>query len=61
MVAGWRRINNPLAFVSNNVAVLQRDIGGIPELLKLYREPRIYWPSIAELLEEIRDLSSGWI
>ncbi len=31
-------INNPLAFVSNNVAVLQRDMRGICEILTLYRK-----------------------
>ncbi len=37
MVAGVaHEINNPLAFVSNNVAVLQRDLSGIRELLALY-------------------------
>ena len=39
MVAGVaHEINNPLAFVTNNVAVLQRDVGEIRELLALYGE-----------------------
>jgi PAS domain S-box-containing protein len=37
MVAGVaHEINNPLSFVSNNVAVLQRDLRGIMRLLDLY-------------------------
>jgi two-component system, NtrC family, sensor kinase len=39
MVAGIaHEINNPLAFVSNNLAVLQRDSGSLRALLDLYRE-----------------------
>jgi two-component system NtrC family sensor kinase len=39
MVAGVaHEINNPLSFVSNNVAVLQRDLGEILALLALYRK-----------------------
>jgi two-component system, NtrC family, sensor kinase len=39
MVAGIaHEINNPLAFVSNNLAVLQRDAGSLRTLLELYRE-----------------------
>jgi signal transduction histidine kinase len=39
MVAGVaHEINNPLAFVSNNVAVLQRDAAGLRDLLALYRQ-----------------------
>src|SRR5208337_5581036 len=38
MVAGVaHEINNPLAFVINNVAVLRRDLGHVIELLHLYR------------------------
>jgi signal transduction histidine kinase len=38
MVAGIaHEINNPLAFVSNNLAVLQRDTGSLRALLDLYR------------------------
>jgi PAS domain S-box-containing protein len=59
MVAGVaHEINNPLAFVSNNVAVLQRDIRGMSELLKLYAQAEdLLAQHRAELLEEIRDLS----
>ena len=39
MVAGVaHEINNPLAFVSNNVAVLQRDVRGLSDLLTAYAE-----------------------
>jgi PAS domain S-box-containing protein len=39
MVAGVaHEINNPLAFVINNTAVLQRDLRAVTELLKLYQE-----------------------
>jgi two-component system NtrC family sensor kinase len=39
MVAGVaHEINNPVAFVTNNVAVLGRDLGEIRELLALYEE-----------------------
>jgi two-component system, NtrC family, sensor kinase len=38
MVAGVaHEINNPLSFVSNNVCVLQRDLGEVTELIGLYR------------------------
>ena len=39
MVAGVaHEINNPLSFVNNNVAVLQRDVAALKELLLLYRQ-----------------------
>jgi two-component system NtrC family sensor kinase len=39
MVAGVaHEINNPLAFVTNNVAVLQRDLLAVRDLLRLYAE-----------------------
>ena len=39
MVAGIaHEINNPLAFVTNNVAVLGRDVGQVLDLVRLYRE-----------------------
>jgi C4-dicarboxylate-specific signal transduction histidine kinase len=41
MVAGVaHEINNPLAFVINNAAVLERDLGDVRELLALYEEGR---------------------
>ncbi len=39
VVAGVaHEINNPLAFVANNVAVLQRDVGQLHDLIRLYQE-----------------------
>ncbi len=39
MVAGVaHEINNPLSFVGNNVAVLQRDLADVQELVGLYRK-----------------------
>ncbi len=62
MVAGIaHEINNPLAFVGNNLAVLRRDTGALRDLLRLYREgdpalaahgPELH-ARIAELCEEI--------
>ena len=41
LVAGVaHEINNPLAFVSNNVAVLERDLRDIITLIGLYRQDR---------------------
>ena len=59
MVAGVaHEINNPLAFVSNNVAVLQRDTRSLVELVTMYQKADVL---IAErdaaLLKEIRELS----
>jgi two-component system NtrC family sensor kinase len=56
MVAGVaHEINNPLSFVSNNVAVLQRDVGAIGELLDLYHEAEATIAIRPELLKRIRD------
>jgi two-component system, NtrC family, sensor kinase len=59
MVAGVaHEINNPLAFVSNNVAVLQRDIKSLTELIALYQKgDQVLKEHNAELLEAIRELS----
>lgn len=39
LVAGVaHEINNPLAFVSNNLSVLERDVRGVQEMLALYQE-----------------------
>ncbi|MEA2711706.1 MAG: two-component system, NtrC family, sensor kinase [Phycisphaerales bacterium] len=60
MVAGVaHEINNPLAFVSNNVAVLQRDIKALAELLGLYGQLESATPEqSAELKQQIRDLAA---
>jgi signal transduction histidine kinase len=42
MVAGVaHEINNPLAFVGNNLAALQRDVGCLREVLQLYEEANV--------------------
>jgi PAS domain S-box-containing protein len=59
MVAGVaHEINNPLSFVSNNVAVLQRDMKAVVELLRLYGQsfPLLRQHS-AELANQIQALS----
>ncbi len=59
MVAGVaHEINNPLAFVSNNVAVLQRDTRALCELIKLYEKAdALLAERDGELLASIRALS----
>jgi two-component system NtrC family sensor kinase len=59
MVAGVaHEINNPLAFVSNNVAVLQRDVRSLAALLKLYGQgDPLLAEHNAELLAQIHELS----
>ncbi len=59
MVAGVaHEINNPLSFVSNNVAVLQRDLAAIRKLLQFYQQAdEIIEAANKPLLEEIRDLA----
>jgi signal transduction histidine kinase len=58
MVAGIaHEINNPLAFVINNVAVLQRYFGGIFSVLDVYKEAEAAVEGRAELLKHIRELS----
>ena len=59
MVAGVaHEINNPLSFVSNNVAVLQRDLRAIAQLLELYRQgDAALAGQNPQLAAEIKDLS----
>ncbi|MGB7159862.1 MAG: ATP-binding protein, partial [Tepidisphaeraceae bacterium] len=59
MVAGVaHEINNPLSFVANNVAVLQRDARSLCELLKLYENAdALIAERNGELLASIRALS----
>jgi len=58
MVAGVaHEINNPLSFVSNNVAVLQRDVAALQKLLELYRQADEHIGGARpQLAEEIRQL-----
>jgi len=57
MVAGVaHEINNPLAFVSNNVAVLQRDLTEVIEVLNLYKQGEAVLSSLEPaLIAEIED------
>ncbi len=51
-------INNPLAFVSNNLAVLQRDIRAVSELIGLYGQgDAVLWEHAAPLQERIVELA----
>jgi PAS domain S-box-containing protein len=58
MVAGVaHEINNPLAFVGNNVAVLQRDLGAVFEVLNLHGKVESASPEDrAALVSRIREL-----
>ncbi len=58
MVAGVaHEINNPLAFVSNNVALLQRDVGDLSRVLRMYQEAEgTLEIHQRELMDRIREL-----
>jgi two-component system, NtrC family, sensor kinase len=58
VVAGVaHEINNPLAFVSNNVAVIERDVGQLHELIRLYQQAEgTLEQHQRELLARIHDL-----
>ncbi len=58
MVAGVaHEINNPLSFVSNNVAVMQRDLAGILKLLDFYKSGESSLAKIEpELLDQVHEL-----
>src|SRR3954471_11773068 len=60
MVAGVaHEINNPLAYVSNNIAVLQRDVGHVHDILRLYQQAEgTLEIHQRELLARIRDLAA---
>src|SRR5205085_996008 len=59
MVAGVaHEINNPLSFVANNVAVLQRDTKALCQLLEMYgKADALLKERDGELLAAIRELS----
>ncbi len=56
MAAGVaHEINNPLAFVNNNTAIVQRDLDALRKLLNLYEQAgQALAPHRPELLQEIR-------
>jgi PAS domain S-box-containing protein len=58
LVAGVaHEINNPLSFVSNNVAVLERDLRDLSALVELYRQgDGALAESSPELAKKVRDL-----
>ena len=54
---GWHEINNPLAYVSNNLAVLERDFRGMALVLAAYEEAgRTLETANPELAERIAGL-----
>jgi len=58
MVAGIaHEINNPLAFVSNNVAVLRRDVGAVGQMMRLYRAADSIIQQHPDLFDPIAELS----
>src|SRR5690349_14470056 len=58
MVAGVaHEINIPLAFVVNNVAVLQRDFSAVAAILKLYQDADATLASNPKLFTPIHELS----
>jgi two-component system NtrC family sensor kinase len=61
LVAGVaHEINNPLAFVTNNLAVLQRDLGYVRELIRLYQSgDRVLADADPALLGQIRELANS--
>jgi signal transduction histidine kinase len=57
LVAGIaHEINNPLAFVSNNVAVLQRDLSFLRQILELYKQAECALTQPADSLDAIHKL-----
>jgi signal transduction histidine kinase len=58
LVAGVaHEINNPLSFVSNNVAVLERDLNDLLSLIELYRQGEpVLEKAKPDLVERINDL-----
>ena len=51
-------INNPLAFVTNNIVVLKREVTGLHDILRLYQQAEQTLAEYQhELLERIQELS----
>jgi two-component system, NtrC family, sensor kinase len=51
-------INNPLAYVGNNLAVLERDLAGVLQMIALYEQAAPMLESAApELLQQINDVN----
>jgi PAS domain S-box-containing protein len=52
-------INNPLAYVGNNLAVLERDLGGVTQMIALYEEARTALdassPDLLRRIDELRE------
>jgi len=61
MVAGIaHEINNPLAFVSNNVAVLRRDVNTLREIIALYSQANaVVAESLPEVHQQITELAAS--
>jgi PAS domain S-box-containing protein len=59
MVAGVaHEVNNPLAFVSNNVAVLQRDVAALRDVLCLYKQAdNLLSEHAPDLLARVREIA----
>lgn len=59
MVAGVaHEINNPLSFVANNVAVLQRDFASIKQLLEMYKEAEaVLGRECADVMSRVKQIA----
>ena len=50
-------INNPLAFVTNNLVVLKREVAGIHDIVRLYQEAEHTLAEYRATYARIRDLA----
>ena len=50
-------INNPLAFVTNNIAVLKREVAGLHDILLLYQQAEA---TLADYQRELLGRSATW-
>ncbi|MEJ7743544.1 MAG: hypothetical protein WKF73_13995 [Nocardioidaceae bacterium] len=54
---GMHEINNPIAFVSNNLAVLHRDLESLVKLLDKYQQTQAYLQTAPQnLLDDLHSL-----